>query len=433
MIGDFITFNTIGFVLTLIAAALGIQISNRLKLPSSVGLILTGLFFGPAFLGLVKQSEITDFLAYVGLMFLMFKIGLESDIQLLQSKESFFVGFLGLLIPWLGGFIFMWFLNYSIVESFFVGVILTATSVGITVSILNQMNVLDKRFSKTILGAAIADDILGLFALSIATTFAISGSITTFDFIKKIVITITIIIFSMIFGIKLLSIMKFIRKYKIDKAVVYLVLFSFVLLSSTLAEDIGLSGIVGAFLAGLMVTESGFEDEERKFEHMIDPLVLLFSPLFFLNLGLLVTLDQIKSGFLIGIALSIIAIITKYAGCFIAARKHGMDKLDAIIVGLGMIPRGEVALIAAQIGLGIGVIQPAIFSSIIVMAIITSFLPPLIFFYALTPYINAKTIEEFEKQKRRVITRLDILNKLRIYLEEARLKGKSLKKRFVKF
>ncbi|MCX8178675.1 MAG: cation:proton antiporter [Candidatus Aenigmarchaeota archaeon] len=427
------SFNTLGFVATLVTAALGIQLSNRLKLPSSVGLILTGLLFGPAFLGLVKQSEITDFLAHIGLMFLMFKIGLESDIQLLRSKESFFVGFLGLLFPWIGGFVFMWMFNYSIAESFFVGVILTATSVGITVSILNQMNVLNKRFAKTILGAAIADDILGLFALSIATTFAASGSINSVEILKKIVITLAIIVFSVVFGIKLLSIMRFIKKYKVDKAVIYLVLFSFVLLSGALAEDIGLSGIVGAFLAGLMVTESGFESEEKKFEHMIDPLVLLFSPLFFLNLGLLVTFDQLKSGFLIGIMLAIIAIITKYAGCFFAARKYGMDQLDATIVGLGMIPRGEVALITAQIGLGIGVIQPEIFSSIIVMTIITSFLPPLIFFYALTPYTNAKTIEEFEKQKKKVISRLDIISRLRIHLEEARLKGRTLRKRVVKF
>ncbi|MEM0473093.1 MAG: cation:proton antiporter, partial [Candidatus Aenigmatarchaeota archaeon] len=218
------SFNTLGFVATLVTAALGIQLSNRLKLPSSVGLILTGLLFGPAFLGLVKQSEITDFLAHIGLMFLMFKIGLESDIQLLRSKESFFVGFLGLIFPWIGGFVFIWMLNYSIAESFFVGVILTATSVGITVSILNQMNVLNKRFAKTILGAAIADDILGLFALSIATTFAASGSINSIEILKKIIITLVIIIFSVVFGIKLLSIMKFIKRYKIDKAVVYLIL-----------------------------------------------------------------------------------------------------------------------------------------------------------------------------------------------------------------
>ncbi|MEM5801370.1 MAG: cation:proton antiporter [Candidatus Aenigmatarchaeota archaeon] len=426
-------FTTLGFAITLIIAAIGIQISNRLKLPSSIGLILTGLIFGPAFLGIVEQNEITDFLAHVGLFFLMFKIGLESDIELLKSKESFFVGFLGLLFPWFLGFLTMWLLNYSTIQSFFVGVILTATSVGITVAILNQMNVINKRFAKVILGAAIADDILGLFALSIATSVATSGTLEIFSLSKKIGITIIILIFSVFFGIKLLSIMKFIKKYHIDKSVIYLILFSFVLLSAIFAEDIGLSGIVGAFFAGLMVTESGFEKEEKKFEHMIDPFVLLFSPLFFLNLGLLVTTPQLISGLKLGLLLTIVAIISKYLGCYIAAKRQGIDELDSIIISLGMIPRGEVALIAAQIGLTSQIITPEIFSAVIVMALITSFLPPLIFFYALCPYVHAKTIEEFEKYKKRVVSRLNLIGRIRVYLEEARLKGKSLRKRIIKY
>ena len=98
-------FTTLSFAFTLIIAAIGIQLSNRLKLPSSIGLILTGLLFGPTFLGLVEKSEITEFLAHVGLMFMMFKIGLESDIELLKSRESFFIGVLGLLFPWFLGFL----------------------------------------------------------------------------------------------------------------------------------------------------------------------------------------------------------------------------------------------------------------------------------------------------------------------------------------
>ncbi len=426
-------FTTLGFALTLIIAAIGIQISNRLKLPSSIGLILTGLIFGPAFLGLVEQNEITEFLAHVGIFFLMFKIGLESDIELLKSKEPFLVGLLGLLFPWFLGFVFMWFLGYSTSESFFVGVILTATSVGVTVSILNQMNVIDKRFAKVILGAAIVDDILGLFALSIATSVATAGSIKFLDLSIKIGITLAIMIFSIVFGTKLLSIMRFIKRYHIDKSVIYLILFSFVLLSATFAEDIGLSGIVGAFLAGLMITESGFEKEEKKFEHMIDPLVLLFSPLFFLNLGLLINLPQLINGFKIGLLLTFAAIFSKYIGCYIASRRQGIDELDSIIISLGMLPRGEVALIAAQIGLAAKIISPEIFAAVIVMTLFTSFLPPLIFFYALTPYTNAKTIEEFEKQKKRVINRLDLIGRIRVHLEEARLKGKSLNKKVIKY
>ncbi len=145
---------------------------------------------------------------------------------------------------------------------------------------------------------------------------------------------------SVIFGIKLLSIIRLIKKYHIDRSVVYLILFSFVLLAAVFAEDIGLSGIVDAFLVGLMITESGFEEEERKLKHMIDPLVLLFSPLFFLNLGLLVNFSQLAGGLKLGLILTFVAITSKYLGCF-SSRHQGIDELDSIIISLGMLPRGS--------------------------------------------------------------------------------------------
>lgn len=431
------TFFSFGFIITLFVAALGIHISQRLKLPSSIGLILIGLIFGPSFLNIVKNTEITDFLAYVGITFLMFKIGLESDIELLKSKNSFYVGLLGLIFPWFMGFIVMWLLNYSFLESFFIGVILTATSVGITVAILNELNITDKNFAKTIVGAAIVDDILGLFALSISSTIVATKSIDFISISEKIIITLFILAFSVFLGIKILSLMKYIKKIKIDRSVIYLTLLGMVLLSFIFAEDIGLSGIVGAFFAGLVVTESGFQKEEREFEHMIDPLVILFSPLFFLNLGLLIKFEDLMNGFIIGIILTLIAILSKYLGCYIAARKTGMEKLDSILVGFGMLPRGEVALIAAQIGVSIGIISSSVFSSIIIMTLLTSLIPPIIFFYVLKPYTHAKTIEEFEIYRKKVIYNIDIISRLRLYLESIRLKEIvkriKTKRRIIKF
>ncbi|MFN6992354.1 MAG: cation:proton antiporter, partial [Fervidobacterium sp.] len=280
----------------------------------------------------------------------------------------------------------MWLLGYNTAESFFIGVILTATSVGITVAILDELNVIERKFAKTIIGAAVVDDILGLFALSIGTSIAISKSFSFIDTGRNIVITLLVLSFSVFIGIKILSVMRFVQKFKIDKSVVYLILFGMVLLSFIFAEDIGLSGIVGAFFAGLIVSESGFQKEERRFEHMIDPLVVLFSPLFFLNLGLLVNFHDLVSGFSLGIILTVVAIASKYFGCYYGAKKSGMDQLDSMLVGFGMLPRGEVALIAAQIGLTANIISPSIFSALIIMTLLTSLLPPLIFFYALTPY-----------------------------------------------
>ncbi len=430
-------FVSIGFILTLFVAALGIHVSRRLKLPSSVGLILIGLFFGPAFLNIVQNTEITDFLAHVGLTFLMFKIGLESDLRLLKNRGAFLVGLFGLIAPWIVGFITMWVLGYNTTESFFIGIILTATSVGITVAVLDELNVIDRNFAKVIIGAAVVDDILGLFALSIGTSIAIAHSFSIIDTFVKIITTLFVLSFSVFFGIKILSMMRFVKRFKIDRSIIYLVLFGMVLLSFIFAEDIGLSGIVGAFFAGLVVSESGLQKEERQFEHMIDPLVILFSPLFFLNLGLLVTFSDLAGGFSLGITLTIVAILCKYIGCYYGARKSGMDQLDAMLVGFGMIPRGEVALIAAQIGLTAGIISSQIFSALIIMTLFTSLIPPLIFFYALTPYTHAKTIEEFESYRKKVIYNLSLISRLRLHLEQIRLKEFvkkiKIKRRVVKF
>jgi len=413
---------TIGFIITLFVSALGIHVSQKLKLPSSIGLILIGIFFGPAFLGLVESNEVMEFLAQVGLTLLMFKIGLESDIRLLRSKSAFLVGMFGLAVPWIIGFITMWLLNYSLSEAFFIGVILTATSVGITVAILSELNVLDKIFAKTILGAAIVDDILGLFALSISTTIVATGTLNILSVAKNILLTLAILIVSVFLGIKILSFMKTIKRLKIEKATFYLVLLAVVLLASVFAEDIGLSGIVGAFFAGLVVSESGFHKEEKIFEHAIDPLVILFTPLFFLNLGLLVKFKDLVAGVGLGLLLTFVAIISKYFGCYYASKKSKIDELDAMLIGFGMLPRGEVALIAAQIGLSLGVISSTIFSSIIIMTLLTSLIPPLIFFYALRPYTHAKTIEEFEKERKKIIYNLNIITRLRLYLEQIKLK-----------
>jgi Kef-type K+ transport system membrane component KefB len=425
-------FVEIGFIITLFVAALGIHVSNKIKLPSSIGLIIIGLAFGPAFLDLVHSSDITNFLAHIGLTLLIFRIGLESDIGSLKSKESISIGIASTIVPWALGFIVTWLLGYNTIESFFIGVIIASTSTVISISILTELNVLEKNFAKTIIGAAIIDDILSLFALSIATSLAIT---TTFNFIKiaeNIGLTLFIITISIVFGIKFLSVMKKFSHLKIDKSAFDLFLIALVLLAAVFAEDIGLSGIVGAFFGGVVITESKFHKEERELEEIVNPLVAIFAPLFFLNLGLLVNFQDIRDGLLLGLVLTFVAIAGEMIGGYFSAKNLGIEKLDAILIGLGMIPRGEVALIAAQIGLTIGIISSSIFSSIIIMGLLTSIITPLLFFHFLTPYTRATTIEEFEREKKRVMKSLNIISRLRLRLEEIRLKTTWEKLKFKK-
>lgn len=415
-------FVEIGFIITLFVAALGIHLSKRIKLPSSIGLIIIGLAFGPAFLNIVHSSDITNFLAHVGLTLLVFKIGLESDLGLLRSKESLSIGFASVIVPWILGFIITWLWGYSVIESFFIGVIIAATSTVISISILTELNVMERKFSKIIIGAAIIDDILSLFALSIATSLAMTEAFNFIEIVKNIGLTLLVIIISVIFGIKFLSIMKRFSRLKIDKSAFVLFIIALVLLASIFAEDIGLSGIVGAFLAGVVMTESKFHREEKELERIVDPLVVIFAPLFFLNLGLLVNLQDFISGLLLGLVLTIVSIVGEMVGNYYSAKNVGIEKLDAILISLGMIPRGEVALIAAQLGLTIGIISPTLFSSIIIMGLLTSIITPITFFHFLTPYTKATTIEEFEREKKRVMKPLGIISQLRIHLEEMRLR-----------
>ena len=377
----------IGFILTLIVSAIALQVSNRLKLPGSIGLILIGIIFGPSFLGLLETGEIIQFLANIGITILLFKVGLDSDLHLLKSKSSFAVGLFGLLIPWIMGMAITWLFGFPILEAFFVGVILSATSIGITVAIMSQLNVMDRKFARVIIGAAVIDDILGLLTLSMASGVVLSQKIDFYSIGRHIGFSFLIILVSVILGIRILSIARKTKRFRIDKSAADLLIIATAFLAAVLAERIGFSGIIGTFFAGLVISEGlkDHEEDKKKIERLIDPLLVIFSPLFFLNLGLLVNFNDLASGFWLGILLSIVAIISKYVGSYYPAKFTGMDNLDSMLVGFGMIPRGEVALIAGQLGLSLGVIPASVFSAVIIMTLITSILPPIIFLYLLSP------------------------------------------------
>lgn len=405
----------LSLVAVFLTAVIGIQASKMLRIPSAIALILVGLFFGPAFLNIVQSSPITEFLASVGIILMLFKIGLESDITILRSNRALVVGASGLIIPWLLGYGLTFYLGYRGYEAFFVGVILTATSVGITMAILQELQMTYREFARIILGAAVVDDVLGLIALSLTTTLAQADRVGALEVLRVSLVSIGLIVFSVIFGIKLLSLVRRFSHTRLSDEAMYLLIISLAMLASVLAEDIGLSAIVGAFLAGLVITESKFCRECEKFHERLDPVVALFSPIFFLQMGLLVNREDLLAGVYLGLLLTIVAVIGKYLGCYYASRAMRVNKLDSMLIGFGMIPRGEVALIAAQIGLSFAIISPAVFSAVVVMSLLTSVLPPVIFLHLLKPY-RTTTPEEYEAERRKIEESLSIINKLRKHL-----------------
>ncbi len=398
-----------------IVAALGVQISKMLKLPSAISLILVGLIFGPVFLNIVQISPITKFLADIGIILMLFKVGIESEISLLKSKGAIFVGAAGFILPWILGYIVTIYFGFGGYESFFVGVILTATSIGITMSILQELQMASRPFARIILGAAVIDDVIGLIALSLTITIIQAGTVSIAEIMRMTLFSVGTIVVAVIIGIKLLSLVRTFSQTKLSEGALYLLIISLALLASVLAEDIGLSAIVGAFLAGLVITKAKFYREYAKLHQTLDPLVALFTPVFFLQIGLLINRADLLAGIYLGLVLTFVAIIGKYLGCYFASRGTKINYLDSMLISFGMLPRGEVALIAAQIGLSFAIISSEVLSAVVVMSLLTSIIPPVLFLYILSPY-RAVTPEEFEIKRKKVEEQFSIIHRLRKHL-----------------
>ncbi|VVB54329.1 Glutathione-regulated potassium-efflux system protein KefB [uncultured archaeon] len=404
---------SLGLVTAFFAAALGTQLSYRLRLPSSVGLIIAGLAVGPAFLGVVERTDIVDFLANIGIILLLFHVGLESSVKKFRSKGPLLVGFMGILLPLVLGFCVSRLFGFDFAESFFVGVILTATSVGITVAILRDLRMLSKPFAETIIGAAVVDDVLGLIALSAAQGL---GEKRVFDFGALALVTfkdVAFVVAVLLLGTRLLYYLRTYFQRNIQDSAFYLFMISLALFGALWAKDAGLSTIIGSFLAGIIISESQFHRQKDVFIKDIEPLVNLFAPLFFLSIGLMISFTDLRESLVFGILLTVVAVLGKVFGCYFAAKLAGHDKLDSLIVGFGMIPRGEVALIAASIGLSFGVIQPHVFSAVVLMSLLTSIFPPLVFYFLLSPY-SAGSAVEFERRKNSVMERFTLKGFFRV-------------------
>lgn len=396
-------------VLLFVVTAVGIEASKLLKIPGSVGLILIGLLFGPSFLDLLHESSLVFFLSEIGIVFLLFQVGLENDTTLLKSKSSITVAILGLIFPLIAGLMLGIAWQYELKEAMLIGIVATATSIGITTAILKDFGVSQQSYSKTILGAAVADDVLGLVVLSFYTGLVVSQG-GFFEIIFSLIISFLVLISSLFLGTRAILFLNRLSKQSLSDSSLYIFGIALALFAAVVSENIGVSSIVGAFLVGLMIKTKQFEHEIEKLDVSFHTLVAIFSPIFFLHLGLQIEFDSLVHGLVFGIVLSGVAIITKFIGSYIGANITGHSKYSSLIVGMGMVPRGEVALVVANIGFGLGIIGADVFSAIVVMAILTSFFPPIIMTQLLKPYIVAKTPEELSAMRETIEQRWSMYN-----------------------
>lgn len=358
----------------LLAALITGKIFSRISLPPVVGQLVAGIIIGPAIFNLVKPTNLISSLAELGVILLMFIAGLESDLKLLKQyfKPSIVVAIMGIIFPVVGIFYTSKLFALPNIESLFIGVIFAATSVSISVAVLKSMNALNTKSGVTILGAAVADDILSILLLSVVITFT-SGSAAQGD--PNIILLILMQIGFFIFvWILFILVNKF--KIKLNPTLAPIVGLIVCLLLSVFAEHVKISAITGAFFAGILIGQTNYKESVN---HQMNQFGnLLFIPIFFVNVGLNMNISGIVENASLFIVLSITAVITKFLGAYLGSRFFKFTRLSATEIGVGMISRGEVGLIIAELGLKNNIISDNYYSTIIASIILTTILAPLL-------------------------------------------------------
>jgi Kef-type K+ transport system membrane component KefB len=353
------------------------EVFERLRQPAVVGELLAGVILGPSLLAILHPSELTRGLAEIGAIFLLFTVGLETKPRdLLQvGWTASLVAILGVMLPFAVGFFYMRVIDHSMIESIFVGAAMVATSVGITARVLADAGVLSTRMARVILGAAVIDDILGMIVLAVVSSLS-SGQI---NYLSLAVVAGEAIGFSLLvvfFGSGVVRrFQPAVAKLRARNAAFALAVLLCLGLSLASAY-IGMAAIIGAFLAGLALAD---HSEEYRLQENAHPIMEFLTPFFFVLLGAQVNLRSLDQPGLVGIItwVCVLAILSKLIGCGLGALSLG--RRDALRIGVGMVPRGEVGLIVASVGLRLHTISDAIYTVVIAMSMVTTiFAPPVL-------------------------------------------------------
>ena len=359
----------------LLAAKLGDELFRRLRQPTIVGEILAGVLVGPAVFGLVEPGEVLEVFAELGVVFLLFWVGLETRLSELREvgATAVKVGVLGVAIPFAGGVGLGAALGEDTGTALFIGAALVATSVGITSAVLIELGVLQRRASRTILGAAIVDDILALLLVAVAAGVAAEGGVDVTAIAVTTTVALAFVAFVALGGTRLLQARpallhapRFSESPLLPAVIICLGLAAF-------AAQIGLAAIIGAFLAGMVIAETR---DQHPIEEEVAPLYAFFPPFFFAFIGLEVSLGALGNTdtLLLLAGVTVLAVVTKFAGAYLGARRMGPRA--AAFVGVGMVPRGEVGIIVAGIGNATGTIDAELFAVIVAMSVLTTLLVP---------------------------------------------------------
>lgn len=377
-------------IILLCTKAMGL-LTKKFHMPQVVGALLAGLLLGPAVFDILVPSEFITQLSGIGVIVLMFSAGLETDMESFKKcgLAAFVIAILGVLVPLGGGFALSYIFNGKLIpndvqdanlfmQNIFIGVILTATSVSITVETLKEMGKLNVPAGNAILGAAIIDDILGIIALTVVTSTADQSGSS--DGIVIVLLKIVgFFVFAGVVGYIFYRVFKLWTDHA-EKDLRRFVISSFVfclLLSYVAEEYFGVADITGAYLAGLVISPTHrTEYIESRFDHLS---YLMLSPIFFASIGINAKLPAMTPMIItFSVALVLLAVVSKLAGCGIGAKFFGFSTKECIQIGAGMVSRGEVALIVANKGAEVGLMPESFMGPVIIMVIATTIISPIL-------------------------------------------------------
>lgn len=350
------------------------ELCERIGQPGIVGEIIAGVLLGPSVLNWVQPNELLNVLSQLGVMFLLFRVGMDvrASELLAVGRTALIVAIGGVALPFFAGWSIMALTHVGRVESIFVGAAMVATSVGITAQFLGAKGLLQERASRTILAAAVIDDVLGLLVLAVVTNIA-EDKVNVVGLLTTAVMACLFTLGIAKFGTRALKhvIPKLEQKLSEREARFNLAIIGLFALS-LLAVYIGIAAIIGAFLAGLAFSDT----VDRRVKDLTHGVTEVFVPFFLAGIGLELHLSDFMNGRVLFLTalLTVAALVTKLIGCGVGALHFG--RADALRIGIGMIPRGEVGMVVAQIGLILGVIEKPVYGVIVFMAVATTLLAP---------------------------------------------------------
>lgn len=370
------------FQLALIIVAVKVlgHLSTRIGQPSVFGKLLVGIILGPSLLNIIQPTPLISELAEIGVILLMFLAGLETDLE--EFKKNAFastaVAIGGVALPFLGGMGLSMLFGFDTTVAIYIGVLLVATSVSISVQTLRELGKLKSREGITILGAAVLDDVLGIIILSAVLGLVVGGSAGAGGIGALVFLLIKIVLFFVIaiyLGYFVLPpLLKFFQRFQVSQTllafgVIVALLFAF------LGELFGVAGIVGSYLCGIMLSLTPYREEmTEKVETFSYP---FFVPFFFVNIGLVANFKEINTEVIwFSVLLALVAILGKVLGGALGAKVAKFDTRSSLGIGAGMVARGEVGLIIAMIGIERGIISTDLFSAAIIVVIATTLATP---------------------------------------------------------